>query len=137
MLIQLHSYSHNSGIVFNIYQFPLTGDVPSRVRTHSSKRRAISRVYHLDTKCVCKAFFQKTLAIGGRMVDTALKSLSSGTFASFDRRGKHTPHNKTPDAIIEDVRNHIESFPTVEAHYTRQDTKRRFLRSDLNISKLY
>jgi hypothetical protein len=59
------------------------------------------------------------------------------TFASFERRGKHTPHNKTPYAIIEDVRNHIESFPTVEAHYTRQDTKRRFLRSDLNISKLY
>ncbi|KAH3864202.1 hypothetical protein DPMN_027218 [Dreissena polymorpha] len=42
------------------------------------------------------------------------------------RRGKHTPHNKTPDAIIEDVRNHIESFPTVEAHYTRQDTKRQY-----------
>ncbi|KAH3694764.1 hypothetical protein DPMN_082205 [Dreissena polymorpha] len=41
-------------------------------------------------------------------------------------RGKHTPHNKTPDAMIEDVRNHIESFSTVEAHYTRQDTKRRY-----------
>ena len=62
-----------------------------------------------------------------------MKCKSSGIFLSTDKRGKHLPHNKTPEAVINEVKSHIESFPVVEAHYTRKDTKRQFLGTDLNI----
>lgn len=32
---------------------------------------------------------------------------------------------------------HIKSFPTVESHYTRKDTNRKYLSPELNIKKMY
>ena len=61
----------------------------------------------------------------------------SGMFKEKDKRGRHSPHNKTPKETIQCVRKHIESFPVVDPHYTRKDTSRQFLCSDLNISKMY
>lgn len=55
----------------------------------------------------------------------------------MDRRGQKTPANKTPEDVILRVKAHIESFPVVESHYTRQSSKRLYLDSNLNIQKMY
>lgn len=97
----------------------------------------MSRAYFFDQKRVCISFFLNTLDIGERTVDRSLRSKHSGTFATTDKRGKHVPHNITPDSMVEDIPKHIESFPVHEAHYTRKDTNRKFLGQDLNIRKMY
>ena len=53
-----------------------------------------------------------------------------------DKRGKGTYHNKTP-LDIERIHAHIDSFPAMESHYARKDSKRKFLSSSLNIRKMY
>lgn len=115
----------------------ITESTPSRIRTTSEKRRVRSKTFCFDKKRLCKYFCKKTFDIGKRVIYTALKGQPSGRFVSFDKRGRHTPHYKTPEALLDKVRQHIESVPIVEAHYTRQDTKRQFLGSDLNITKMY
>ena len=109
--------------------------------TTISKKRNIARQYSVNVQGqkhnVCKKFFLKTLDVGERYVDHALKNKTEGVFGSSDRRGKHVPHNKTSEKSINFVKQHIESFPTVDAHYTRKDTRRKFLGQDLNIKKMY
>jgi len=45
--------------------------------------------------------------------------------------------NKTPEESLNYVRAHVESFPVIDAHYSRKDTKRNFLVSDLNITMIF
>ena len=53
-------------------------------------------------------------------------------------RGKTPPSaNKTSEARVYGVRYHIESFPTVESHYTRKMSKRQYLNGNLSITKMY
>ena len=43
----------------------------------------------------------------------------------------------TPLATIQLVKEHIDSFPTIESHYCRRDSLNQYLSPDLNISKTY
>ncbi len=86
---------------------------------------------------VCSKFFCDTLAISYKAVRVAMaKKGELGNFASQDKRGRHVPKNKTNPRDEEGVRRHIESFPSMEAHYCRKDTRRKYLASDLSIKKL-
>ena len=86
-----------------------------------------SLMYHFScgqkTVRVCKQFYISTLGIGKKTVDSALKQNVCGTFTGGDRRGKRTPTNKTPRESVGLVCEHIESFPTMESHYVRNDKK--------------
>ena len=86
---------------------------------------------------MCKTFFLKTLDIGKKTVDYALKKQQHGTFQETDMRGKMPSANKTPEERVNGVCKHIESFPTVESHYTRKRPKRQYLNGDLSITKMY
>lgn len=103
------------------------------------KKKKKSRKYHFKPERVCKAFFLKTLDVTKNVVETALKDKDpiTGSFASIDKRGKHTPHNKTEEDLLKDVREHIESFPVMESHYCRKSTSRSYLSSTLNLSIMY
>ena len=65
------------------------------------------------------------------------KNQQNGTFQGIDMRGKMPSANKTSEARVNDVRKHIESFPTVESHDTRKRSKRQYLNGDLIITKMY
>jgi hypothetical protein len=67
----------------------------------------------------------------------ALRKNANKSTPLMDRRGKHQPHNRTPDTEKDTVRQHIEFFPTVESHYTRKDTDRKYLSSNLSKSCFY
>lgn len=85
----------------------LKENTPERVRSSARKRRMYSRSFDHDNKRVCKDFFLSTLNIGNRVLKTTLKSSSTGILTIFDKRGNHTPHNKTPEAVINHVRQHL------------------------------
>lgn len=114
---------------------------PPKMRSASSeKQRSSTRefVLNLDTnQRVCKDFFMKTLDIGPKMIEIALKKKSGGTAAMGDKRGRHVPANKTKDDMLHRIRKHIESFPKMNSHYARKDTSREFLSADLNVRKMY
>lgn len=71
-------------------------------------------------------------------VRTALKKKTQyGGMVSLDRRGYHAPPNKISDDIRDGVKKHIESFPAIESHYSREETVKKYLGNELNISKMY
>lgn len=98
------------------------------------------RVYFLPLKQgrqrVCQKFFINTLGIGEKLVSYTLLH-KSGDFSSPDGRGKHPPGIKTSEEVIKDVRSHIESFPTMESHYCRKDSVKKYLSPNLNLAKMY
>lgn len=63
------------------------------------------------------------------------KRTSENTTAA-DRRGKYVKKITPPD-VIDSVKKHIESFPSVPSHYCRSGTKRQYLCSTLNITIMY
>ena len=128
----------------------ISGLVSQRIvsRRYSQKgndsRRKFTRDYFLSvstgTVKVCKTMFLATLDISNGRLSRALKSqLQTGNGTPIgDRRGKHTPLNKTPQSRIEQVRNHISSFPTYASHYSRKDNpSKRYLSPTLSISKMF
>ena len=107
----------------------------------SSKRKHKALQYSLPLAGakmrVCKKMFLSTLDISEKLVtytlDNCERDGGSRAFSKTDQRGKYTPANKTPVQLLEAVRKHIKSFPTMEPHYVR----RLFLGADLNIKKMY
>ena len=106
-----------------------------------TKRREIASKFSFKigqtTIRVCKKFFLTTLDIGKKTVEYALKKQEHGTYQGSDMRGKASSANKIPEECVKIVHEHIKSFPTMESHYTRKKTKRKYLSSDLNITKMY
>lgn len=50
-----------------------------------------------------------------------------------DKRGHKIPPNKTSEEWISKIKLHIESFPTMESHYCRKDSKKKYLDPTLTI----
>ncbi|MES9881873.1 MAG: hypothetical protein ABW185_13425 [Sedimenticola sp.] len=107
----------------------------------NTTRRATANTYYLPAEGtrmhVCKNFFLKTLDIGQKTVSYALKNKQCGAYVGLDKRGKDAPGNKKADIDIQFIKSHIESFPRMESHYTRKDTKREYLAADLTIRKMF
>ena len=85
---------------------------------------------------VCKTFFLKTLDINQSWVYSALEKTQQNGILEDDKRGKHTSH-KLPSSYEEDIKSHINSFPTVAPHYTRKKSTRKYLESNMTLSKMY
>ncbi|KAJ8043559.1 hypothetical protein HOLleu_10703 [Holothuria leucospilota] len=116
--------------------------MPKQRVGRNPNKRNVSRSYSFPKgdryEQVCQRFFMSTLDISESVIRHALKHKgSSGTFTSLDQRGKHSPANKTPALQIEGVRMHIRSIPSMESHYTRKDTQRKYLDSGLSIRKMH
>lgn len=87
---------------------------------------------------VCQNFFLKTLCISNGPLNTAFKKMNEiGIFNSDDQRGTHIPSNKLPIDDVQEIKDHIESFPVTESHYTRKSSNKMYLDSKLSISKMY
>ncbi|CAG9773465.1 unnamed protein product [Ceutorhynchus assimilis] len=114
-----------------------------RPRKENAKQRNNSNKYFFDKngvkKEVCQNFFCKTLSISNSPILHACGNKGDG--GEYDRQkdktGKHRPGNKTPEAVIKTVKEHIESFPAVESHYTRKSSKRQYLDPSLDIIKMH
>lgn len=104
-----------------------------------NKSRIWSFTLGAQTFRVCKTFFLQTLDISAKFSTFALDGVSTSTgVQKKDSRGKH---NNRRSRISEEeksfIRTHINSFPRVDSHYCRRDSRRQYLGGHLSISKLY
>jgi len=64
-------------------------------------------------------------------------SLGVGVRSPADGRGRHAPRIKTPEWKRKLIKQHIESYPTMDSHYCRASSTRQYLDSKLTIKKMY
>nr|CAI5838294.1 unnamed protein product [Callosobruchus analis] len=86
---------------------------------------------------VCKMFFLNTLGISAQVAKTVFQKMGSTGIVGEDRRGRVCKNSKLSDSVKQSVRDHINLFYTVESHYCRKNTSKRFLPPTLNVSKMY
>lgn len=83
-------------------------------------------------------FFSDTLDISSRFVDRALSSIADTGVQQKDGRGRHTNRpTKVSDTARAEIRDHINSFPRVDSHYCRRDSRKEYLEGNLTITKMY
>lgn len=111
--------------------------------TAAPRNRVFSYKYFLNVNGqrvnICQKCFKNTLAITDRFIKTVInkKIDSAGIVTLSDQRGKSTPPNKLSAEKKNEVLNHIKSFPAYESHYTRKNTSKLYLQSDLNLALMY
>lgn len=91
---------------------------------------------------VCKKAFCSMHGITVSRVNRLQLCIKSNNLSPNDRRGKHVNRpNIIPEAILNQVSEHIKSFPAQESHYSREKNSNvKYLSPDLNLSimhKLY
>lgn len=118
----------------------LQTNTPKRSIKNANKHKNVSICVKLFGKRVCKLFFLKTLDITVKRYDNVVKRrlLTNTGISPKDQRGKHIPSNKTDEAVLQKVINHIDSFPKYSSHYCRaKNPNKKYLNSDLNVRKMY
>ncbi|KAK3907358.1 Isoleucine--tRNA ligase [Frankliniella fusca] len=119
--------------------------IPSSCCTSPDCAKKSIRIHHFvidgEEIRVCKAMFINTLSIPDVWIETTLKKITP-TGLMGDNRGKHDNRLKRiPDATLQSVRDHINLFPKVQSHYTRERTKREYLETHVfsveRMHKLY
>ena len=107
-------------------------------------KRQFSRKYFFrvndDNVKVCSKFYMDTLDITFSKTETALQKGRKYTskLTGNDDRGKHTNRpNKVSESSINIIKQHINSFPRIESHYCRKNSKKEYLSETLSISKMY
>lgn len=82
-----------------------------------------------------------TLGIAERTLRTVIQGRYSSSVGvgviPNDKRGKHAYHNQVRPEIIQSVRDHINSIPRIESHYTRANTSREFIDGGLTIKEMH
>lgn len=68
---------------------------------------------------------------------TRLTGMKKVEFPPYQISMVNIPHNKTSQELMDGAWRHIQKFPTMDSYYTRDDTNRNFLGSDLNINRMY
>ncbi|XP_050306441.1 uncharacterized protein LOC126743406 [Anthonomus grandis grandis] len=84
---------------------------------------------------VCFKFFRNTLDISDRFVRT-VKAKNDNGFLEGEKRGLK-PSNMLSQELKNTIREHLASIPTVESHYVRANTQRKFIDGGKNLSDLY
>ncbi len=74
----------------------------------------------------------------GRITLIPAGQAQQGGVPKLDRRGRHPPSNKTSEYDLAFIRQHIESFPVYESHYSQNDNPdRHYLSPDLSVSEMF
>lgn len=134
------SIDHKRQFVASCVQ--LTGIKRKRERTGArSNQKTSNKVFTFTVNNVqvevCQTFFLNTLAVSQTFVSTALSKKGSGGLVDVDKRGRKVPPNKISPEVKDSIRNHILKFPSIESHYSRERSSKRYLDSNLNISRMY
>lgn len=120
----------------------ISGKVPER-RTGQNARRQRKQQFTYsftiedEVVNVCQTYFTATLGISTTVIRTALQKKNDVGMLESERRGKHGKQKRIDDSIRNQIRDHINLFPRVEAHYVRKDSKRQYLQQSLTLSKMY
>ncbi|GAB0098363.1 hypothetical protein DMENIID0001_140850 [Sergentomyia squamirostris] len=85
---------------------------------------------------VCLNFLKTCLQISRTKASHAIKSASTNPNA-IDLRGRHRPGNKTPEHIRNFAKDFIDSIPAFESNYSREKSKKKYLKPGVTIEELY
>ncbi|KAL4104233.1 hypothetical protein QTP88_019542 [Uroleucon formosanum] len=107
-------------------------------RNDATSRRTCTFKYTIDDLEVCRLTFIDTFQITKRRVETIQNKIKNNIGTPIDDRGKHRnrPH-AIPNLVRQMIRQHIDSFPRQLSHYSRKNSEKEFLSSDLSLSKMY
>ena len=88
---------------------------------------------------VCKLFFKNTLDINDRPIRTVLEKQNklADVLMEPDKRGKHGKHVSVEPEIRKGVKEHIESIPQIESHYTRATSTRTYICGSKTIADIH
>ena len=88
---------------------------------------------------VCKLFFKNTLDINDRPIRTVLEKQNklADVLMEPDKRGKHGKHVSVDPEIRKGVKEHIESIPQIESHYTRATSTRTYICGSKTIADIH
>ncbi|KAK3786283.1 hypothetical protein RRG08_018168 [Elysia crispata] len=114
----------------------------ARKRVEASERRGFTlRYYFYDGKelaQVCRKFFVETLDVGRDFIYGTLEKEDPKTgLIAPERQGKHGKQRRVSEAVLNSVREHISSFPTVDGQNGKSKSKRQFLDGGLSVAKMY
>lgn len=113
-----------------------------KINRETISRRNHTFEYYLTSERrqirVCKDFFLKTLDVSEKFARSAGGHTSSELgITPSSKKGRHAPQNKVPESSKDKIREHIDSFPKLESHYSRKDTNKLYLEGSLNLPKMY
>ena len=99
--------------------------------------RQCTCIFTLLNYIVCRDSFRNTLDISdGRLHRTLLRKREVIP-NPVDKRGEHDNHRRIPQANIDTVRHHINSFLRYTSHYCwHRNLERQYLNSGLNLNQL-
>ncbi|KAF2880513.1 hypothetical protein ILUMI_25666 [Ignelater luminosus] len=101
--------------------------------------RCTEKVSEDERKIICQKYW--ILASYERKKDFILYNVLNKDelrhFKGTDKRGRKPPSNKTKEEVAAKVRAHIDSFSSVESHYTHKSTQKKYLDNTLSITKMY
>ena len=80
--------------------------------------------------------FLQTLCVGETFVRNVLKKCDTQTGIVKDRKKTDQGGRKLSDDMKTLIKERIKSFPIMESHYTREQSSRTFLVSNLNLTKM-
>jgi len=108
-------------------------------RTETRRKKTYEYFLELDGERtqVCKTTFLATLCIGEKTVKVAKGKDDGFGHAASDGRGRGPPSTKKGEVACDRIKVHILSFPTMESHYTRANTTRKYLEASLNLKQMY
>ncbi|CAH1101118.1 unnamed protein product [Psylliodes chrysocephalus] len=106
----------------------MTDITPRYKYTNAEQPRKPNKAFHfiVNEKLtrICKTFFMRTLDISDRFIRTVKNNRDAHSFTKPDGRGKHNHHKDIALKLVEDIKNHINWIPRMEAHYVRSDSSR-------------
>ena len=109
--------------------------------TRSESRKQFTLTYSLfkknDRKAVCRKYFLNTLGIKQDFVYGAITKVNDTGIISQDDKGKHKNDKSASQDNLDEIKNHIKSFPRDLLHYCRHDTSKLFLEAGLSLSSMY
>lgn len=116
-----------------------------RVRTNGDDPRKPNLAYFLDKNDerirVCKIFFSNTLNVTYKMMQTVIEQKEyigdDETPNHLNTRGRHISGNKSPEDVLNDIREHIQSIPRIESHYCRASTTREYVDGSRSLTSIY
>lgn len=114
-----------------------------RAYKKTESRRKYTRIFKLCDIRICKKMFTQTLSISDSRLHRAIAHKRPGVhrLPKSDLRGRHQPHNKLPENIIESIREHIRELPRNMVREVRQQlqaaTKKVPNTSEMTVTRLY
>lgn len=113
-----------------------------RPRTEEQSPRGLVNLFYLNTPTetiqVCKKYFLDTFNLSDGRVTRALQKFREGKSPGSDLRGNKPNPRATPIEVTNFVKQHIESFPHHESHYTRaHNPNKKYLNENLDVTKMY